>query len=71
MLQFDDVMNLQREKIYGQRREVLEGDNIKDQIGGFREALIGDVLTRLVTQRTGRLHLGRRRHRGNTWSTSA
>jgi preprotein translocase subunit SecA len=49
VLQFDDVMNLQREKIYGQRREVLEGDNIKEQIGGFREALIGDVLTRLVT----------------------
>jgi len=49
VLQFDDVMNLQREKIYSQRREVLEGDNIKDQIDGFREALIGDVLTRLVT----------------------
>ena len=49
VLQFDDVMNLQREKIYSQRREVLEGDNIKDQIDGFREALIGDVLARLVT----------------------
>ncbi len=32
VLSFDDVMNKQREIIYGQRDKVLEGDNIKDII---------------------------------------
>lgn len=32
VLQYDDVMNRQREIIYGQRDQVLNGDNIKDQI---------------------------------------
>ena len=32
VLQFDDVMNKQREIIYGQRDQVLEGENIKDMI---------------------------------------
>ncbi len=32
VLQFDDVMNRQREIIYSQRDQVLNGENIKDQI---------------------------------------
>ena len=32
LLQYDDVMNQQREVIYKQRTEVLEGENLKDQI---------------------------------------
>ena len=32
VLQFDDVMNVQREIIYKQRREVLDGQNIHDNI---------------------------------------
>ncbi len=32
VLMYDDVMNQQREKIYGERREVLEGTDIKDKI---------------------------------------
>jgi preprotein translocase subunit SecA len=32
VLQFDDVMNIQREIIYKQRREVLNGENLKDKI---------------------------------------
>ena len=32
VLQYDDVMNTQREIIYKQRREVLDGENIKDNI---------------------------------------
>lgn len=32
VLQFDDVMNRQREIIYGQRDQVLNGENIKEQI---------------------------------------
>jgi len=32
VLQYDDVMNVQREKIYSQRDEVLNGENMKAQI---------------------------------------
>ena len=32
VLQYDDVMNTQREIIYKQRREVLDGENLKDSI---------------------------------------
>ena len=32
VLQYDDVMNTQREIIYKQRRQVLDGENIKDSI---------------------------------------
>ena len=32
VLQYDDVMNTQREVIYKQRREVLDGENLKDNI---------------------------------------
>ena len=32
VLQFDDVMNRQREIIYGQRDQVLNGENVKEQI---------------------------------------
>ena len=33
LLQYDDVVNRQREIIYKQRSEVLEGEDLKDQIG--------------------------------------
>jgi preprotein translocase subunit SecA len=32
VLQYDDVMNVQREQIYSQRREVLDGENIRENI---------------------------------------
>src|SRR5699024_9423621 len=32
VLQYDDVMNMQREVIYGERRKVLEGENLRDHI---------------------------------------
>ncbi len=48
VLQFDDVMNQQRELIYRQRREVLEGDNISSHIDGLRDSLIADALERLA-----------------------
>ena len=32
VLQYDDVMNQQREVIYKQRREILESENIKDEV---------------------------------------
>ncbi|HDK7166888.1 TPA: preprotein translocase subunit SecA [Clostridium botulinum] len=40
LLQYDDVINKQREIIYKQRSEVLEGEDLKDQIGD----MIRDVI---------------------------
>ncbi len=34
VLQYDDVMNKQREVIYKERRKVLEGEDLKDHILG-------------------------------------
>ena len=41
---YDDVMNLQREVIYRQRTEVLEGKNLKEQIEGMIEEVISDAV---------------------------
>ena len=40
VLQYDDVMNKQREIIYGERRKVLEGESIKDDISNMTKNLI-------------------------------
>ena len=37
VLKFDDVMNKQREIIYGQRSKVLEGEDLKEDIAKMRE----------------------------------
>lgn len=44
VLQYDDVMNQQRELIYKQRRQVLTGDNLKEDI----LEMIGAVVERAV-----------------------
>jgi len=40
VLQYDDVMNKQREIIYGERNKVLHGENIKDSVMGMIEKVI-------------------------------
>lgn len=35
VLKYDDVMNRQRQVVYGERRMVLEGEDIKDQVAEF------------------------------------
>ena len=40
VLQYDDVMNMQREKIYSQRDQVLNGENMKDSIMKMIEGAI-------------------------------
>jgi preprotein translocase subunit SecA len=44
VLKYDDVMNAQREAIYGQRREILEGRDLKDQALAMVEDTVGDVV---------------------------
>jgi len=42
VLQYDDVMNKQREIMYGERRKVLEGENLKDHIQEMVRGLVVD-----------------------------
>ena len=44
VLQYDDVMNSQREIIYAQRKQVLDGDSLKDNVS----KMIDDSIERLV-----------------------
>lgn len=48
VLMYDDVMNQQREKIYGQRREVLEGSDIKDTILSMIEEYVRSTADRFM-----------------------
>ncbi len=49
VLQYDDVMNTQREIIYGQRREVLEGGDMKQRIIDMRDTIIDEAVERHVS----------------------
>jgi preprotein translocase subunit SecA len=43
LLEYDDVMNKQREVIYARRRELLSGASLKDEVFDMCEQLIEDV----------------------------
>ena len=45
VLQYDDVMNKQRQVIYDERGRVLEGENIDDQIQSMIKDIISDAVT--------------------------
>ena len=49
VLQYDDVMNKQRELIYGQRRDILKGDNMRETIVGMVHAMIDSTAERNFT----------------------
>ena len=44
VLEYDDVMNTQREVIYEQRRKVLDGENLKDSIAGMIRTIISNAV---------------------------
>ena len=48
VLQYDDVMNQQRGVIYGQRHQVLRGEDMQGVIGTMRDALIDEACTRFL-----------------------
>ena len=50
VLKYDDVMSRQRVVIYEQRRRVLEGEDLHEQVQHFRS----DVLTAYITGATDR-----------------
>ena len=45
VLKYDDVMNRQREVVYSERREVLEGRDIKDQVQEFMVETLSAYVT--------------------------
>src|SRR5262245_33832232 len=48
VLKYDDVMNVQRQVIYEQRRQVLEGDDLSEQMRGWMD----DVIERIMLEHT-------------------
>ena len=50
VLQYDDVMNQQREIIYGQRRDVLQGSDMHESIMQMRDTLIEEAVKRHISE---------------------
>ncbi len=45
VLQYDDVMNMQREVIYGQRKQVLDGENLRDSFMKMIENNVNNLVS--------------------------
>jgi preprotein translocase SecA subunit len=46
LLEYDDVLNKQREVVYNERREVLKGQTLKEQVIELAENLAEDIVSR-------------------------
>ena len=44
VLEYDDVMNVQRKVIYAERRKILEGESVRENVLNFIESLVGDLV---------------------------
>ena len=51
LLEYDDVMNKQREIIYQQRREVLEGEDVQEVIADMKKELVDSVTSEFYQER--------------------
>jgi preprotein translocase subunit SecA len=52
LIEYDDVMNKQREVIYTQRREVLAGENIRETIEGILDETVADMVASFCPEKT-------------------
>lgn len=52
LLKFDDVMNEQRKVIFGQRREIMEADNLNEIVTDMREQVIDDLIDTYMPPKT-------------------
>ena len=52
LLEYDDVLNKQREVVYNQRREVLKGEALKQQVVDMTEDLVEDIVGRYSDKET-------------------
>ncbi len=51
VLEYDDVMNQQREVIYGERRKILAGDNLRENIVGMVNHIIKAELNQYANEK--------------------
>lgn len=52
LLEYDDVMNQQREVIYRQRREALQGENLKPVIMDMAEDILEDIIAQSTSEKS-------------------
>lgn len=52
LIEYDDVMNRQREVIYTQRREVLKGENLKQMVIGIIDEMVEDMIATFCPEKT-------------------
>ncbi|MEW6009282.1 MAG: preprotein translocase subunit SecA [Candidatus Omnitrophota bacterium] len=57
LLEYDNVMNKQREIIYQQRRAVLEGDNLKDEIFSMMKDVLKAGLSLYLSNEAGSIDI--------------
>lgn len=57
VLQYDDVMNKQREIIYGERKRVLEGENLQSEILAMIHALADEAIAKYIPENGGQADL--------------
>ncbi len=50
VLQYDDVMNTQRGIIYTERRQVLDGENLKDNISNMIDSLADEIVNGYINE---------------------
>ncbi len=53
LLEYDDVMNRQREEIYGMRRGILKGELARDHVLGLAETILDYILGRHLNEEKG------------------
>jgi len=49
LLEYDDIMNLQRKAVYAMRRQALQGDDTREMIVSACEALVSDLMSETVS----------------------
>ncbi len=59
VLEYDDVMNTQREVIYAQRQKVLDGENLRDNIMGFLREFVDSTVASDMASQGGTADQGR------------
>jgi preprotein translocase subunit SecA len=56
VLQYDDVMNKQREVIYSERRRILLGENMREQMLEFIDEMVDGLVDQFVYETTRKQH---------------
>ena len=66
VLKYDDVMNVQRQVIYEQRRRVLEGDDLSEDVASWIDEVV-DARRRVIHRGRVRRGVGHRRPGPRRW----